>query len=385
MPPKNPFTQPIGVVPAPAPTRSSKRILIISLIALAIIPVFCGGIAGVGYLAMKRIAQPSLQVNLPPRKDAFNQDAAEFNRSLERRVGSASDQQKQRVDRGLQRFIDNHIELLTQDDAVLPSAEFSPSSFIEAVATSEEGNGQINIAHRLTLADWIRTDAPQPDSLESQTHVLDVRLEADGKLAVVDLISYSDWNQAKSVQWFLVYEEQQWKFYDWQRLEYGRRISDEYASFIVGDTPQDQGYDKALVELARANTMWSDGQRDEAIELLRKTEGAIMLPSDRPVFRIRAAYTWMQFEKSTRRRGCSSPWKLQTRDGESGQHSRSAIGTCRTMMAHCAPPSGQLSKRRTIPTLNGFYPKHSVNSNATTKPPNRLSERFAFAPMTPPF
>ncbi|WP_442505617.1 tetratricopeptide repeat protein [Novipirellula sp. SH528] len=276
----------------PAPT-STKRVLIIVAIIMAGIALFCAGIGTIAFVAMQRIARPAPEVELAPREDSFARDTADFNRSLDRLLDEKQSQSTPSIDPAIQQFIDDSSDKLENGDDV----RFSLTLFIEAVAMSDHSGGSLSIMDRLALRTWLAEYQPNPDGISGELRVLDVRLDSTGKLAVVDLLAYSDSDQAESLQWFLVHEGGQWKFYDWQRLEFGRRLSDEYASYLHGESPLDEGYDNALTELSEAEIAWYEGEPDRAKQIIRAAEAKPMLPQDRPVLQLQAAYTWMRLEQ----------------------------------------------------------------------------------------
>ncbi len=260
---------------------------------MAGIALFCAGIGTIAFVAMQRIARPAPEVELEPREDAFTRDAEDFNRSLDRLFDEKPTQVTPSVDPAIAQFIDD-------SNAKLENAEdipFSMTQFIEAVAMSDHSGGSLSIMDRLALRNWLSQYQPNPDSISGEIRLLDVRLDSTGKLAVVDLLGYSDSDQAESLQWFLVRESGQWKYYDWQRLEFGRRLSAEYASYLHGDSPLDEGYDNALTELSEAEVAWYDGDPERAKQVIRNAETMPMLPQDRPVLQLQAAYTWMRLEQ----------------------------------------------------------------------------------------
>lgn len=260
---------------------------------MAGIALFCAGVGTIAFVAMQRIARPAPEVELEPREDAFTRDAEDFNRSLDRLFDEKPTQAPPSVDPAIAQFIDGSNAKLENGEDI----PFSLTLFIEAVAMSDHSGGSLSIMNRLALRNWLSQFQPNPDSISGEIRLLDVRLDSTGKLAVVDLLGYSDSDQAESLQWFLVHEGGEWKFYDWQRLEFGRRLSDEYASYLHGESPQDEGYDNALTELSEAEVAWYDGDPERAKQIIRNTEKMPMLPQDRPVLQLQAAYTWMRLEQ----------------------------------------------------------------------------------------
>ncbi|EMI15523.1 hypothetical protein RMSM_07541 [Rhodopirellula maiorica SM1] len=289
----NPFSEQYPATQSHPASTSTKRVLIIVAIIMAAMALFCAGLGTIAFVAMQRIARPAPEVELAERENAFQQDAVDFNRSLDRVFDEKQSQSAASIDPAIAAFIDaSNVKLENGDDV-----PFSLTLFIEAVAMSDESGGSLSIIDRLALRNWLSQFQPNPDSVSGELRILDVRVDSTGKLAVVDLMGYSDSDQAESLQWFLVHENGQWKFYDWQRLEFGRRLSDEYASYLHGETPLDEGYDTALAELNEAEIAWHDDELDRAKQIIRSAETKPMLPQDRPVLRLQAAYTWMRIEQ----------------------------------------------------------------------------------------
>ncbi|GAA5510346.1 tetratricopeptide repeat protein [Novipirellula caenicola] len=289
----NPFSEQYPAHQPDPASPSTKRVLIIVAIIMAAMALFCAGLGTIAYVAMQRMARPATEVELAAREDAFQQDAVDFNRSLDRLLDEKQTQSTSSIDPAIEDFVNASNARLENGDDV----PFSLTMFIEAVAMSNESGGSLSIIDRLALRNWLTQFQPNPDAISGEVRILDVRIDSTGKLAVVDLMGYSDDDQVESLQWFLVYENGKWKFYDWQRLEFGRRLSDEYASYLHGDPPLDEGYDNALAELSEAEIAWYDDDLERAKQIIRKAEMMPMLPQDRPVLRLQAAYTWMRLEQ----------------------------------------------------------------------------------------
>ncbi|TWU24963.1 tetratricopeptide repeat protein [Novipirellula galeiformis] len=288
----NPFSETYAYDPITPQPTSTKRVLVVLAVVAFLFALLCAGILSVAYVSVQRMASPAADFELDERRDAFAQDEVDFNQSLDRFVG-VNAHVPDVMDPEIQDFLDASIESL-ENGAEVP---FSLPLFIEAVAKSEQSHGALGIINRLSLRNWLTQYQPSPDAINRNVRVLNTRYDATKKLAVLDMLNYSAGSQAESIQWFLVKEPSGWKLYDWQRLEFGRRMSDEYASYLRGAAPLDDGYDTALAKLNEAEIEWYDGEVQKAKREMRRAVKHRMLPQDRPSFLLQAAYTWMRLEQ----------------------------------------------------------------------------------------
>ncbi|TWU39246.1 hypothetical protein Poly41_20680 [Novipirellula artificiosorum] len=265
--------------------------VVLGVIALGVM-LFCGGIGLVVFFAARQIAQPSSGIEQPERVGGFQADADRFNQVLAR-LSSDPGFKPTTTDPELERFLERSIEDSTAGDEIA----FSRDQFIEAVANSKASGGSFGFLDRLTLRTWLDEYPPAPASLDDFTRVIDIRMAPSGNLAEVDLLSYSEESQIDALEWFLAKENDQWRLYDWQRMAFGRRMSDEYASYIKGEPPIDEGYDLAMELLSEAEIAWYEDRREEARRLLLEAEKKPMLAADRSVARLRTAHTWMRLEE----------------------------------------------------------------------------------------
>ncbi|TWT79348.1 hypothetical protein CA13_07470 [Planctomycetes bacterium CA13] len=290
----NPFSQSHTPPPIPPnsranPTHSNKRIFVVLGVIALFTVMLCGGLGVVGFIAMQRIAQPPSDVTLPETPPSFPSDLANFNQSLAK---VATDPLSDLVvpQSSLDSFIRKSADALVAEEDV----PFSSGVFIEAVGKSEFCTSDFGLIERITMRNWLNESPIFPEALDAHYRILDVRLDASGDLAEVDLLSYSADNQVETIQWFLVKEEGKWRFYDWQRLEFGRRESDEYAAYLKGEPPVDDGYYTALELLVDAETAWQEDRHEEARQIVRSAESTLMLAADRPSFQLRTAHSWMR-------------------------------------------------------------------------------------------
>ncbi|WP_146602493.1 tetratricopeptide repeat protein [Novipirellula aureliae] len=272
--------------------RSNHRLLAVLGIVGAVAILFCGGIGILGYFAISRIAGGTSDVTLPERSGGFQADAEQFIQTL---ATLAEDPSFEPLipDASFEACLKQAIELAENDDLV----PFSETLFIAAVTASPLSQGQIGLLDRLMLRSWLSQVPPGPSLIVGHHRIAGVRFDSKGNRAEVDLLSYDSWNQCESITWYFGKEDGKWKIYDWQKLEFGRRMSDEYASYIRGEPPQDSGFDEAIVDLSEAESAWYDDRKEEARHQIQAALRKPMLDADRPEFQLRVAYTWMRLEQ----------------------------------------------------------------------------------------
>ena len=271
---------------SPPPTQRSQWSLIL-LVTLGFGLLFCGGLVTLSYIAIQKAAGVRPAVDLPDEMPSRSDDRNLFNASLTDFV--AKPETGIDADPEVCEFVQTSLSQLRNAESI----SFSREMFLEAIAASPNGEGKIGIVERLTINTWLAEYEPIPTIDEPHHRILDIHMNGTGDLATVDMLIYSSDSQAQSVQWYLVKESDDWKMYDWQRLEFGRRMSDEYAGYVAAETSNSEGYDLAMQELAEAKNLWLNGEQTLARAKLRKCESTPMLPSDRPVGLLRTAYTWM--------------------------------------------------------------------------------------------
>lgn len=273
----------------PAPPTATPWMKILGVIGVLGI-LFCGGLVGVGYLALQSsIAPPA--VDLPARPstlpDAFRADADAFNASL-----STADTFTE-VPESIQTFIDDAVEAGLVDDAI----PFDEGQFIAAINNSPDVGEPLDFIDRLAISTWLDEYVPTPNKLDDYHRIVNVELSLDQKLATVSIIFYSEENQADSQQWYLVADGDRWKVYDWHCLEYGRRMSDEYAAYLRGAESIAPGYDLAMEKINDAFEVSESDGVDAAIGILRQAESTPMLVQDRDVARLRIAQAYMALQR----------------------------------------------------------------------------------------
>ncbi|MDG2222717.1 MAG: hypothetical protein P8L85_15160 [Rubripirellula sp.] len=271
---------------SPTPTQRTRWPFILAVM-LGFGLLFCGGIVMLGYIAIQKAAGVRPVVDLPDQMPSRSDDRDQFNASLTDFVTNPTADPC--VAPEVCEFVETSIGQLRNNETI----PFSREMFLGVVAASPIGEGKIGLAERLTINTWLTEYEPIPTIEQPNHRILNIHLNGTGDLATVDMLIYSSDSQAQSVQWYLVQENDAWKMYDWQRLEYGRRMSDEYAGYAAADTPNAEGYDRTMQQLAEAKNLWLNGERTLAEAKLRKCESTPMLAADRPVALLRTAYTWM--------------------------------------------------------------------------------------------
>lgn len=273
----------------PAPPTGTPWLKILAVLGVLGF-LLCGGLVGVGYLALQSsVASPA--IDLPPRpaslQDAFRADADAFNASL------SSGETTEKIPASIQTFVDDAIDAGLLDEPI----PFDEGQFIAAVNISPDIGEPLDFIDRLAISNWMDEYVPTPNKLDDYHRIVNVVLSPDEKLATVSIIFYSEDNQADSQQWFLVADGAGWKVYDWHCLEYGRRMSDEYATYLRGADSVAPGYDLAMEKINEAFDVSDTDGVDMAIGLLRQAESTPMLNSDRDVARLRIAYAYMAMQR----------------------------------------------------------------------------------------
>lgn len=291
----NPFPPRAGSPPETG-AGSGKWIVFLILGFLGLCGLLCCGVFGAGYLMFQRHqaanSGETVNVQLPRRYDAFAQDAKTFNASIQRRLQNL-DQNVTCSDPSLTEFIDATMALLKNGQ----SARFHVETFLKSIDKSESANGSVPLLARLILSRGLGAGETLSPSVDDHYELLEVRLAADGVLAEVDLLVYSSDNLTTSQQWYVVKADSGWHLYDWQRLEFGRRLSDKFAAYLTSETHVDDGYDEAVSELNRLISLHAEGAEQQAFAGLRRLEQKPMLAVDKPVAMLEFAYTWMKWEQ----------------------------------------------------------------------------------------
>ncbi|MCA9130310.1 MAG: tetratricopeptide repeat protein [Planctomycetales bacterium] len=287
----NPFTQheqPIyhgGPLHRP-PTQRNTQVLVVLAVVACIAVLLMAVIAAAMFVGWQAMAGLNSSIDLPKRTQAFRQDQDLYNQSLARLDFVLEDNQD------IVTFVDQSVTLINAGE----QPEFSQEMFIEAVRASQHASGRLAFDEVLTLKESLAIYEPIPDNDTENYRILDVRQSMEGALATVDLLFYSAYEEAYSHQWFLVKEQSQWRIYDWQRMEYGRRASDEYASYVRGSLLLMDGYDNAMVKLGEASQLVAEGEFAKARQLTTAAENMRMLPADKSIAYLRTAYTWILIE-----------------------------------------------------------------------------------------
>ncbi len=273
-----------------SPPSSNPWLKILGVAGVAAV-VFCGGLLAVGVVALQSAITPATSIELPPRPaqmaEAFAADAADFNAALQR----GSDQTL--VPSDIQTFIEEAFQSGLAEQAI----PFDQGQFIAAVGNSPDIGPPLTFIDRITISTWLDEYVPTPNKFDDYYQIFAADVSPDGLSAKVFLTVYSSDNQADSQVWFLVKDQASWKVYDWQCLEYGRRMSDEYAAFLRGPESTSPGYDDAMTLLGDAMDLYYGGDSEAAVVTLREAEATPMLKEDRDVARLRIAYTYMSIQR----------------------------------------------------------------------------------------
>ncbi|MBC8350958.1 MAG: hypothetical protein H8E66_03170 [Planctomycetes bacterium] len=268
-------------------SQTSGQQLLKVLMAIGIAAVLCcGGLMTLAYWGIQRVVTPDTGLELPIRREsAFATDARKFNEALETLPNESE------FPPAVRKLVDETVAALNAGEE-LP---FDRDMFIEATVASHLSGGSLGFVERMSLRNWLQLYEPVPTNAIAHYRILNVRLDSNRRLGCVDLLVYFEDQQAESQQWFLVKRDDGWKFYDWQQLEYGRRMSDEYAAYVLGSELISTGFDDAMKKLNEASNEWDNGNQDRARRLVKACEDMRMLPEDRDEGSLQIVYMWMSF------------------------------------------------------------------------------------------
>ena len=262
--------------------------------------ILCGGVwaySNTGFSASSELPKPG----------TFEQDFESFNSDVRNFVASgspiqASPQTAARTnDPEVERWLKQTLKSLNSTSSTL-AVPFSETMFTQAIQNSRWAT-PFGFSQRLQLKFSLIEAFPDPDVCEYYT-VLAVDREEDpatgAKLpfARANLLFYDGSSYAFSMRWFLCEEEGDWKLYDWERLEFGRRMSDEWANYFSNlDSGIEDNYDTAMSDLgeiiAQANGVSpTDPAHDQLVDRVRAIERRPILPADRAVRDLRICWTY---------------------------------------------------------------------------------------------
>ena len=273
--------------------------------------LMCGGVVALVYFAANR----NNVADLPVRSGGFREDAVRFNASLSKKAKELSTNSPHGTFAvPLESATESHTtnNATSADDVQL--LDDVRSWVEETVAKSNLGEApslnkrvfwaavnqrlnprKKNWLNSLLIEQLFSQSDPSPET-EGTGIVLDV--QRNGRFAHADLLFQSYTGDALSIQWFLFLEDAKWTIYDWQRMEYGRRASDEYANYFENiDLPNVEGYDLVCAKLASAVSKSED--RNAALREIREAEAIKVLPRDRHVTLLRTAWSYQELDSHT--------------------------------------------------------------------------------------
>ncbi len=222
-----------------------------------------------------------------PVTDGVSADMAAYANSLVDQSASPT------IDEEIRQWLEDHSDepngYFTHD---LP---FNKKLFMQAVAQSPQATS-IGIEARLTMVSWLDEFFPQPETLDhysllSTQRIPDPTTNKPSNFAVVNLYFYEGYydgfSEGMSSRWYLHKDSEGWKLYDTQRLELGRRTSDEWAHYLSNlNSPFADAYDES-----KANLVGADD-----IDVIRKEEHRKVLPKDSPVKQLLVAQAYQYLE-----------------------------------------------------------------------------------------
>ncbi len=288
--------------------RTTKWIFVVLAFFGCLTLLMCGGVVALVYFA----ANKNNVADLPVRRGGFQDDAIRFNASLSKKAKELSTNSPP-VTSAVPS--ENATESQTSDNTssgedVQPVKDVR--SWVEETVTKSSTGEAPSLNKRVFLAavnqrlnprkkNWLNSllieqifsqADPSPET-EGTGIVLDV--QRDGRFARADLLFQSYTGDSLSIQWFLILEDAKWTIYDWQRMEYGRRASDEYANYFENIESQDvEGYDLAIAKLGSAVAKSED--RNAALREIREAEAIKVLPRDRHVTLLRTAWSYQELD-----------------------------------------------------------------------------------------
>ncbi len=199
----------------------------------------------------------------------------------------------QDIDPELRKWLEDHSD--EPNGYIEQELPFDKKLFMQAVAQSPQATS-IGIEARLTMVAWLDEYFPQPETLDnysiiSTERVLDPTTNEPSDFAVINLYFYygyyEGFSEGMSSRWYLHKDTEGWKLYDTQRLELGRRTSDEWAHYLSNiNSPFADAYDESKAELVDTYN----------IDVIRKEEKRKVLPKDFPVKQLLVAQAYQQIE-----------------------------------------------------------------------------------------
>ncbi len=269
------------------PQKTTGHPILMAFVIVGALCFFCCGGVGVLMLVAVNSVTGEAEVALELRGDELPTAQFEFNQALKNPCVKPC---------GSPELVSTAKQML-EDYRNGTVAQFDFPMFLEAVAASKYGNGQIGRRHRLMVQASIAAAHPELNWTHDKDRILAVYEDPDGKLASMDVLLYSTDSLTDSYRFYFVKKEEGWKLYDWLLFEEGRRVSDEYASFMTGVSPQAEGFDTALNRAARGYETWQEGEAERGERLMRSAERIPMLKFDAPVAKLHFAYNWMAMNR----------------------------------------------------------------------------------------
>jgi len=273
--------------------------------------LMCGGVVALVYFAANR----NNVADLPVRSGGFREDAVRFNASLSKKTKELSTNSPPGTFAvPLESATESHTTNNATSADDVPLLDDVRSWVEETVAKSNLGEApslnkrvfwtavnqrlnprKKNWLNSLLIEQLFSQADPSPET-EGTGIVLDV--QRNGRFARADLLFQSYTGDSLSIQWFLILEDAKWTIYDWQRMEYGRRASDEYVNYFENiDLPNVEGYDLVCAKLASAVSKSED--RNAALREIREAEAIKVLPRDRHVTLLRTAWSYQELDRHT--------------------------------------------------------------------------------------
>lgn len=243
------------------------------------------------YIALRNTGLIRSQSVPPPQ--SFQQDAQEYVDSLTWRLSGKP------IDAEISQWIDQQLASSENNSDTLDV----PTNIPMFVQASEQSTNARNFgfSERALVRLSVTSEFPYPDVLEDYT-VLAIRRNNDvtgnkgTEFATADILFYDSNSQVFSIRWYLVKVANTWQLYDWQRLEYGRRTSDEYAAYVSEiDSDTASGYDEAMHASGTIISDYQDSQSTDSERFkvqLMAVEKKPVLEADRGLRDLRIAWSY---------------------------------------------------------------------------------------------
>ncbi len=262
----------------------------------------CAGLGTAIFFVFQASKSSQTASFVPDITKDFEADAKAFNSALERKIAErtadpSASQSTEFADAESEKEYKSSREVAAVRDEVVKYVEFLKNSSNPIVLDNDgfretvEKRTNIDFMRSLSLKLTLQQGNPEAES-EGYGTLLGVDVDPDQMSATAHWLFYTTASHAMSVQWFLAKKQNRWVVYDWQRLEYGRRFSEEFANYYSNLYKDEvDGYDQVLEELVKAIEQTDEKKLKR---ILRSAEKKKVLSKDFDESRLRLSWTYMQ-------------------------------------------------------------------------------------------